>query len=252
VTDGTTSYSKYACAQQQPEPIWQKITHDPVALATILLVFVTAGLWFSTFKLWRATVRLACDAREGAEAQAEKMERSIKAANRTAATAAEHAEIAQDTAKKELRAYVGFPDISLHGRSGPDPRWVAFVQNFGKTPAREVSIHYTVGIATKGATAPQPPRIHHEFGTLEPGRSQSLISGFPPENLNNNADALASGQKVLTLWGTLTYSDIYDRSYSKDFTAYISHRRINNPDPIIGSSTYVADEIENDAVDGET
>src|SRR4051812_12128318 len=88
------------------EPVWQAALHDPVAFATVLLVVVTAGLWISTFLLWRATVRLAREAKESADAQAERMERSIAAASQTANASTEHVKIAEEIAQRELRAYI--------------------------------------------------------------------------------------------------------------------------------------------------
>jgi hypothetical protein len=67
-----------------PLSVWHAVLHEPVALATVLLVFVTAGLWIGTLLLWRATVRLARESKEGAELQAGKLERSASAMERVA------------------------------------------------------------------------------------------------------------------------------------------------------------------------
>src|SRR4051794_32325632 len=92
--------------QRPSEPVLYAGLPDPVAIATILLVFVTAGLWISTFLLWRATVKLARDAKESADIQAENMEQSIAEAAKASQAMERQNEIASDTSKRQLRPYV--------------------------------------------------------------------------------------------------------------------------------------------------
>jgi hypothetical protein len=222
-------------AEHPGKPFWYETLHDPVAAFTLALVI-------STVLLWRATLRLAREARESSVDQSAEMERSIEAANKTAAAAAAHVGVVEDTAKKELRAYVGFPNVRLIDRFGTDPRFEVWIQNYGKTPAIGVVFNSVVGVAPARCPPIAPYLMGTEFGTMEPGRMQSALIGFAPANFQLHAAALNSAQ-VVQLWGKLTYSDIYGRSYSKEMIAYISHRRIDDPGEGIAASVLVRDEV---------
>ena len=72
------------CTHQQPdkESCWIRASDDPVAAFTGILAIATIGLWFFTFKLWKATNRAVIDAAENSNQQVVHMQESIiEAAN---------------------------------------------------------------------------------------------------------------------------------------------------------------------------
>jgi hypothetical protein len=232
----TARPTQQASTEQNPvKAIWEAVFPDSISL-------FTAALFLATIALWLATLKIAREGRKSADIQADKMERSVVEAANAAKAIKRQNEIAEDTAKRQLRAYVGFPSMHLIDRHQNDPRFSVEVKNFGQTPANNVTIHSVIDARPKGS--PRPPfNMMHEFGTLEPDRVQIYVAGFGSENLINHAAQLATGEINIHLSGMLTYFDIYGRYYFKEFTAYVSHRRLNNQGPI-GTSTFVAEEEE--------
>jgi hypothetical protein len=120
--------------------------HDPVAFATVLLVIATAGLWFTTFLLWRSTAQLAKDAKEDAGVQAAKMERSAAAMERVAKSTEDNTGHIirsvghQETfGKMQMRAYISV----LIGKGRYQDEAFLFemrpqIVNTGHTPARDL------------------------------------------------------------------------------------------------------------------
>ncbi|MEO5772780.1 MAG: hypothetical protein ABIQ32_01500 [Sphingomicrobium sp.] len=131
------------------EPIWQATLHDPVAFFTACLVVVTGGLWVFTARLWRATVNMGSDAKEIAQAQGEKMERSIAEAATAAKAMERQNDIAADTAHAELRAYLDFDGVRfLRDEELDTPEEVGAgisitLKNYGKTPANRITMETT-------------------------------------------------------------------------------------------------------------
>jgi hypothetical protein len=122
-----------------PYGVIDRTINEPVALFTLALVV-------STVLLWRATLRLAREARESANVQAEKMERSIAAANLAASHAQTSAAAAQDALKHaktvsntELRPWVAVSvepqSIKRIGEQNHFQNTIVF-QNVGRTVAK--------------------------------------------------------------------------------------------------------------------
>ena len=132
---------------------WSKIFFDHlpdwfVALFTFVLAVFTALLWHSTNKLWLAGEKQMKLIEANAAQQSVDMQASIKiaedaarAANRSAKLAEDTLSDGQDTARKELRAYLTVvPDgiNQLIGRS--DVMGHVLLKNVGRLPARNVTL----------------------------------------------------------------------------------------------------------------
>ncbi|HYL49099.1 MAG TPA: hypothetical protein VET84_07010 [Stellaceae bacterium] len=148
--------------------------------------------------------------------------------------------IARDTARRQLRAYVGLQRLELELPSLNDPNYkpmkdepgavftdfqVTFIKNFGATPAFNVSIFTNctaipfLGKLPDGFNYPIPPDRPSVLGitsrqTLYPG--QEVVSRVRILDVNNFKQAIAKS-KSLYLWGTINYTDIYDRRWSSYF-----------------------------------
>jgi hypothetical protein len=108
--DLASACAQHTCAQQSaPEAFLYRFTHDPVAVATLLLAAVTAALWVATYRLWRTTLGMADDARESSSHQ--------------------------------LRAYIGISDVWIP-EVGDEGRFS--LTNYGQTPAFDVTATCTI------------------------------------------------------------------------------------------------------------
>jgi hypothetical protein len=81
--------------------------HALIAGFTIVLAFATGMLWWSTSKLWQAGKEQLEFTRNAAAVQSEDMKASIAVAKESADAARDSVKLAEDTAQRQLRAYVG-------------------------------------------------------------------------------------------------------------------------------------------------
>lgn len=204
------------------------VVTEPVALFTLALVV-------STVLLWQATLRLASEARESATEQAGKMERSVKAADRTAAAAANQVKIAQDTAYRQLRAYIGVePSVELVGPQIINCR--IDVHNAGQTPARfKVFVGTWIGpfpVAGLPAEAPEPI-WHGQHNPFVNARSTEIVRWFHPPSPSQNeqsgldiANMIANpGTRTFYFYGRVEFTDFL----KKERTLRFAFRRHGTP-----------------------
>jgi len=224
-------------AQATPptETFFFKTIHDPVAAFTGVLACATIGLWIFTWKLWRATYNLACDAATTGADQASKMERSIEQAARSAmamegvaaamamnsASIAESVEISrriskqQDTySKAQTRAYIS---VLIGGAIFQDKNHIFEAQpvivNSGNTPARDIQYR----IAADVLPVPLPDEFKFPLSKLSrgsnilgPQRDGSLGATVPRRIPDDEVAAVKAGLgKSLYVWGVASYRDIY-------------------------------------------
>lgn len=147
--------------------------------ATGLLVAVTAVLAWFTYRLWDSTHKLV----EGAE----------------------------DTARRQLRAYVLVPRVDIVDRS-PTPRftekWVEVsIKNFGHIPA--TSISYWLAICAEEyplRTALERGTVTQTIGVLAPG-GDPFIAEITTPLINNNIASISDHGMALYVYGEVRYFD---------------------------------------------
>lgn len=139
------------------------------------------------------TAKLASlDAQAEREEADKRAEAAYALAKRTADAAAAQVEAVQDTAKHELRAYIGVKHIGLIGHSlasgGLDParnELYVNVKNYGKTPAR---VAFTAD-AQYGGEQPRPRTVAKPGGSLQilqPGRL--IRKRFPVKEIKGGTE----------------------------------------------------------------
>lgn len=166
------------CGEYKPDKDWwHEFRTDPVATFTGLLFFATAALWWSTRRL-------------------------VKGADMTA--------------KKELRAYLGVSgEVSFitpnHIRASVE------LLNTGKTPAHNVTyfIDGAIRIPTENKIFEegiQDPRK----APLVPGATRTLGYEFP--NVSDvDMESLRKDEKVIFIWGSVKYVDIFGETQLLSF-----------------------------------
>ena len=153
-----------------------------IAIFTAVLAIFTARLWRSTQKLWAVT-------------------------NRTL----QHAE---QTSRKELRAYVSIEPLGITEYAGHNLLVGRFkVRNIGKTPARDVSIYSTIELDADPARRDFPigtPRISPTV--LQPGAKMEFVSyeafPIPGEQLDRDEPLKLAG--YFYVWGEVLYTDEFN------------------------------------------
>jgi len=187
--------------------------HDPVAFATVLLVAVTAGLWFMTFLLWR-------EAKETGKAQGDKMERSARAMEGVAASMAinanqivESVTLQRQFGERHLRAVI---DVQIGFGVYQDannifqasPRLI----NVGNSVAKRVRWRIAAGILPvpvpdelKFRCLPKELMGGVSIGPHQDGFMTAYVSGRVPDA---EVEDIKRGRgKALYVWGYLIYND---------------------------------------------
>lgn len=200
---------------EQPEkPFWYRTIHDPLAIFTLALVA-------STVLLWRATLRLAREARESSTEQGRKMERSIVESTKATEAMREANEIARDTAKRQLRAY-----LSIAGNDdcevvvGAPVAANLTIKNDGQTPAHDVVV--TVQVSRKAhpinpaSFAVEPNEVADSKLMIAAGQS---VYSYTELNATTQAehDAFAADAISYFTYGLITYRDIFDDEHATKF-----------------------------------
>lgn len=184
--------------QRPPEAGWNNWWGEPLLvftfflmLATILLGGATLALWQSTKKLWLAGEKQLV-----------------------------HGE---DTAKRQLRAYVGLKSYEIEGTAvGEHPKVTLLFQNAGQTPAHDVTCRYGVGVdhfpqpqLAGAANLPEAKSV----AVLLPGATmkQSLV-GTGPVLRQVEIDAINAGTAAIYCFGVVKYRDIFGEPQQTDFS----------------------------------
>jgi hypothetical protein len=134
--------------------------------------------------------------------------------------------LAEDTAQRQLRAYISIEDVEVHDfRIGGSPRFVAIIKNRGQTPAYRVR---SVVIVRSSAAGPDSFRIR--FGNVDRVSSSELGpgQGIPHWSTKKGAVLEAgdlaevlTGIKTVIFAGVVTYNDAFGRRRRTIFRHYM-------------------------------
>lgn len=180
-----------------------------VAVFTLALACVTLGLAIFTYRLWSATNRLVTGA--------------------------------DNTARHQLRAYVGIQQISfIAGNTLVEPHRAEFeIRNFGQTMAKPTEIYFN-GAVVKG-----------EMSKFDLGdkKFRSVIMPGETIGLTQTIDRLPNAETgPLYLWGRIVYKDVFGENRWTVFR-FTSDSEVKHFDLHIGWKPKTCDE-GNDAGDG--
>lgn len=162
-----------------------------IAIATLILAAITAGLVFYTKKLWGITRVLAGEAKQSSEQQ--------------------------------LRAYVfaGHDSPMFLTKDNALSVEIA-IKNFGQTPANEVMTHAFIGILPYPLNAPLDPPDYTKASKSPMAPSQT-IKQFPtmPAALDEaQLNAVLAKQAAIYVWGEIVYVDIFKIGRRTRFCLY--------------------------------
>jgi hypothetical protein len=186
-----------------------------LAIVTTLLALFTLGLMIFTGKLWRATGKLVKDAEEISERQAQDTRESLGIARVSADAARDTVKTMQDTAERQLRAYVFVNSIDSRQVIGA-PGLVDNVviaprlENSGATPPKHMETRtnwqwFEDGVVPNNFDFPEH-REKAEIALLGP---RAVIEGDPAVVPRPIIDRVAKSGRLL-VWGWVDYDDVFD------------------------------------------
>jgi hypothetical protein len=220
---------------EECKTLWERTTSDPVAFFTFWLVISTIGLGASTVMLWRAGEKQFRLARRSSAIQSRDMQASIAASNRTASMAARAAEaahtsnkIAQETAERQLRAYIVPEKVTATVmKIGLSPEVQVQLRNSGQTPAYRVMINTLIGI--RPATTPASEldwNIPMSRATVAPNMEIFILGGgsrLLKPLTQTDVDAIKDGRSIFYVYGEVRYADAFGNNRTTKYS-YVFRR----------------------------
>jgi hypothetical protein len=153
-----------------------------IAVFAAIVAIFTVRLWRSTQRLWIVTDR-----------------------------ALQHAE---QTSRKELRAYVSIEPLGITEYAGHNCLVGRFqVRNIGKLPARDVSVYSTIGLEADAMRRDFPIGMARISPTvLQPGAQMEFLSyeGYPIPADQFDHDEPLKLAGYLYVWGEVLYTDEFN------------------------------------------
>jgi hypothetical protein len=231
------------------------------ALATIVVAFFTFTLWRATSRLWQSaedqlsefrnsltianqhaehmanSVQESARAATAMEKLAQATDLSVQAAFDSANAAAEGvkaawsgssaadrtAAIMQDTAERQLRAYLGITTEAPTGRPPAEIRVSGviganlFIRNFGQTPAHNVQQWVNIQIREFPLTSelPEPAEIdklNRGISIIHPTEATTASCVTTWSITAEDRREISIGQKAIYIYGVVHYSDIFGKT----------------------------------------
>jgi hypothetical protein len=138
----------------------------------------------------------------------------------------------RETAKRQLRAYVGLEKtnlVELHGPQGP--RVELKVKNFGLTPALDVTLFSGLGFGPYPINQLEDAILPNEvtYRPKYPLNPSNIISQFNVLNrqlTQPEIDATTKGSVAFYLIGRIDYKDTFDRSHWYRFKMFLGGRAL--------------------------
>jgi hypothetical protein len=173
---------------------WERTTSEPIALFTFFLAFSTVGLWAATIGLYSAGERQLA-----------------------------HFE---DTAKRELRAYISIKEMLMQQYRGPDI--VSILKDVGLVPGQIHSYRICAVIENGGPTPTRmglininhelrDDRLPNDFGFLDGDKTEFAAIGARGEYQSphffvtiSDVEKIVAKKKKLYVWGWIDYNDVFD------------------------------------------
>lgn len=252
--------------QASPEPSWDSWFSDPLIFATLWLAVATTALFYFTYRLWSATKTLAADAKTSGADQAEKMERSIREAAKAAVAmeklaqaseaqfklAQEANEIARNTARHELRAYVGLSEPSIEPYEWGNEKTgkvVIVLRNVGHTPAFQSVTKISMAVAPYDSKSPVIPKSWDRESErkpfdIQPGADLLRETRLPIDAILARWEEMESGTDAIFVRVEISFSTIYEERF-RQVTVFHSHgRRYREALPMNVTRQFAEEKVE--------
>ena len=201
---------------EECKSLWERTTSDPVAFFTFWLVVFTGGLGVSTVLLWRAGERQIELVRETSVAQSRDMKASVAAAEAAV-------NVAQDTAKRQLRAYVTVNGV-IRTRDPGDLNGEGFavlidVKNNGQTPASDLLQWARIEIREFPLATDLPIHCLENAprGILPPETKNLAFPTFTRALTIIEENAVLANHTAVYVYGEVDYLDVFGDRHLTQF-----------------------------------
>ncbi|MBL8774260.1 MAG: hypothetical protein JNK30_22920 [Phenylobacterium sp.] len=196
-----------------------------LSLAGVIAVGFTI---FYAHRAWKEAERSADaaheslqDARDDAVAQAARFSEELEIARQTANAALRQVAVAEDTAQKELRAYVTAVEASIGWGPNHHPLITLRCVNTGRTPATRMYIGgfcYLADSITDVGAAQRPKYRFGKWSAVGAGSEEKAIAVI--EGIEAITKTAVSASRLLVIEGSIKYVDIFDEVFESEFAFF--------------------------------
>jgi hypothetical protein len=190
--------------------------------ATLASVFCTGWIAWSIYELHDFAFRQAKSVSDSIEIS----RYAIVAANRRAEATEKTYDLAAETSRSQLRAYVSFLGVSTQNAFEKNMASSLNYKNVGQTPALGLITLTDAAIISSSGSDVKPPRTYSTSygGDNEPTIALGGgIAGSDPVNRTfkeAELDELRAGSKLYVVWGVIYYSDVFGKNHYTRFCRY--------------------------------
>lgn len=194
-----------------------------LVLVTGLLVVGTGILAVFTYRLWD-------DARGTSKRQGAEMRRSLAFSARATRAATQQVKIAEETAERQLRAYVMTGAFDVEGiADGKTPSVTIELKNSGQSPARHMTSRLDIALLEN------PPPVSkftlkgietNSRSPVAPGGSYAVTVFLDRPISDQDIIVLKGGRWALYVWGQIDYIDAFDKPRWTTFRAVFGKQQI--------------------------
>ncbi len=128
--------------------------------------------------------------------------------------------VLQNSAKKQLRAYVGVSESGLKLDPPNIPEGQVNIKNYGQTPAYKVRHWIGIGVLPHPLVSklPEPPGgLQLSISILSPGGHHTLVVPVKTPIRASDLSSLYTPEHTLYVYGHIVYEDIFGEEWSTDY-----------------------------------
>lgn len=206
------------------------LTKDAAGFFTSAL-FIVGILQLALF-YWQ--LRLMRSGADDAAAAARAAQTSAEVAGKQSIVAQETLKTMQDTAQRQLRAYIGIfaMEVRVQPFEGGGSAFIAHAElrNFGQTPAYDVLIQSNAAVEVPDAmpfSDAQGPAA--ASGSAIAFRDAGLHVNQGWQISSEDAEAIRNRTKIVFLWGSVKYKDAFRSEHFFNFRLISGHQVIDHP-----------------------
>jgi hypothetical protein len=204
----------------------ERYTRWLMAATLVSAIFCTAWIAWSIHELRNFAFQQAMSVKDSIEIS----RYAILAANRRAEATEKTYDLAAETSRSQLRAYVSVLGISTQNAFEKNMSSTLNYKNVGQTPALGLRTLTDVVIISSSGSDVKPPRTYSTSygGDNEPtiALGGGIVASDP---INNRAfketelEEFRAGSKLYVVWGVIYYSDVFGKNHYTRFCRYFKN-----------------------------
>ena len=201
--------------------------------ATLVSIFCTAWIAWSIHELHDFAFRQAKSVNDSIEIS----RYAILAANRRAEATEKTYDLAAETSRSQLRAYVSVLGISTQNAFEKNMASSLNYKNVGQTPALGLRTLTDAAIISSSGSDVKPPRTYSTSygGDNEPtiALGGDIAASDPVNRTFKEAELeeFRAGSKLYVVWGVIYYSDVFGKNHYTRFCRYFRNDELRRWTP---------------------